>query len=203
MSEELVKNEMDHEAGEGVITENVQIIDDEVKVEDIRVGSIQAQQVDLRKSAAETINSVQTTARFSAIVKSASQSVDVDLSAIGVAKAGDVQMKGSAAGVILAEDGVNMDLSRSQVILSRGNVVMDKSMAFVAGARKIKAENSNIVFLVTGKLEGDVKPLFGPRESLIFGAVAGLVGGILVLTGHLFKGLGKYAYHRHDDEDND
>ncbi len=191
MNEELVKNEMDQEAGEQVIAENLQIIDDEVKVEDIRVGSIQAQQVELRQSAAETVNSAQTTARLSAIARATSQNVDVDFGAIGVAKAGNVQMKGSAAGVIMADDGVNMDLSRSQVILSRGNVVMDKSVAVVAGARKVKAENSNIIFLVTGKVEGDVQPVFGPRESLIFGVVAGLVGGILVLAGKLFKGLSK------------
>lgn len=199
MNEELVKNEMDHEAGEEVIAENLQIIDNEVKVEDIHVGSIQAQQVDLRQSVVETLNSAQTTARFSGIVKATSQNVDVDFGAIGIAKAGNVQMKASAAGVVVADDGVNMDLSRSQVILSRGNVVMDKSLAVVAGARKIKVENSNIVFLVAGKVEGDVEPLFGTRESLIFGAVAGLVGGILVLTGHLFKKLGKYEYEEEND----
>jgi hypothetical protein len=125
----------------------------------------------------------------------------MDFSAIGLMKTGEAQMKASAAGVIVAEDGVNMDLSRAHAILSRGNVVMDKSLAVVAGARKIKAENSNIVFLVTGKVEGDVKPLFGPRESLIFGVAAGLVGGILVLTGHLFKGMGKHAHHGDDNED--
>ena len=192
MSEEKIENGMDAEAvEEEAIAQELQIIDDEVEVEGAHIGSIQAQQVDLRQSAAETINSAQTTARFSAVGRSTSESAGVEFSAIGLAKAGDVQMKGSAAGFIVAEDGVNMDLSRSQVILSRGNVVMDKSVAVVAGARKIKAENSNIIFLVTGKVEGDVKPLFGPRESLIFGAVAGLVGGILVLSGKLFKGLEK------------
>jgi hypothetical protein len=191
MSEEMIENGMDvEEAAEEVVGQKLQIIDDEVKVEDIQIGSIQAQQVDLRQSAVETLNSAHTTAHFSAVGKSTSERIEVDFGALGIVKTGEAQMKASAAGVIVAEDGVNMDMSRSHIILSRGNVVMDKSLAVVAGARKVKAENSNIVFLVAGKVEGGVKPLFGPRESLIFGAAAGLVGGILVLIGHLFNGLG-------------
>ena len=191
MSEEQMKDRMDVEAVEEVIVEqDLQIIDDEVEVERSSIGSIQAQQVDLHQSAVETLNSAHTTARFSAVGKSTSERIEVDFGAVGIAKTGEAQMKASVAAVIVADDGVNMDLSRSHVILSRGNVVMDKSLAVVAGARKVKAENSNIVFLVTGKVEGDVQPVFGPRESLIFGVAAGLVGGILVLIGHLFKGLG-------------
>ncbi|MDX9863764.1 MAG: hypothetical protein RBT34_03050 [Anaerolineaceae bacterium] len=202
MNENLMKNELDREAAqEEGLAENLQIIDDEVKVEDIHVGSIQAQQVDLHQSAVETLNSAQTTARFSAVARSTSEQLNMDFGAIGVMKTGDAQLKASAAGVIVADEGVNMDISRAQVILSRGNVVMDKSMAVVAGGRKVKAENSNVVFLLAGKVEGSVQPLFGSRESLIFGAVAGLVGGILVLTGRLFKNLGNQEHHQNENQD--
>lgn len=192
MSEELIENGIDAEAAEEEgVEQELQIIDDEVEVEGASIGSIQAQQVDLRQCAVETLNTAEATVRLGAVAKSTSQKMVVDYGALGLVKTGDAQMKATVAGVVLADDGVNMDLSRSQVILTRGNVVMDKSLSLVTGARKVKAENSNIIFLVSGKVEGDVQPLFGPRESLIFGAVAGLVGGILVLMGKLFKGLSK------------
>lgn len=191
MSEEQIEKELDVEAAEEGVEQELQIIDDEVEVEGASIGSIQAQQVDLRQCAVETMNTSEANIHLGAVAKSTSQSVDVNYGAMGVVKTGDAQMKAAAAGIVLADDGVNMDLSRSHVILTRGNVVMDKSLSVVTGARKVKAENSNIIFLVSGKVEGDVQPLFGPRESLIFGAVAGLVGGILVLMGKLFKGLSK------------
>ncbi|MCD4671571.1 MAG: hypothetical protein K8R77_02805 [Anaerolineaceae bacterium] len=203
MSEERIENEMASEVMPSGGIENktsqekVQIVDDVVDVVRGSVGSIQAQQVDLHQSAVQTINTGKADVCFGAMAQSTSQDLEVSYGALGLVKTGDAQVKASAIGGIVADDGVNMELSRSQGIFSRGNVIMDKSVAGLVGARKVKAENSNIVFLVAGKVEGDVQPMFGPRESLIFGAMAGIVGGILVLTGHLFKSLTKVAERKH------
>lgn len=194
MSEEHIENEMASEEVENKSAqEEMQIIDDVVDVVRGSVGSIQAQQVDLHQSAVQTIHAGKADICFGAMAQSTSQDLDISYGALGLVKTGDAQLKASTIGGIVADDGVNMNLSKSQVILSRGNVIMDKSVAGLVGARKVKAENSNIVFLLAGKVEGDAQPMFGPRESLIFGAAAGIAGGILVLTGHLFKGLTKAA----------
>jgi hypothetical protein len=188
MSEDRIEKEVEV-VKEETAEQMLEIIDDEVAVEQVSIGSIQAQEVDLNLCATKTLNAAKADIAFSAALQSTSQDLDVSFGAMGAVKTGDALIKNSAAGVVLAEDGVNMEMAHAKAILTRGNVVMNKSVAVVTGARKAKIENSNIVFLVTGKLDGDVKPMFGPKETLIFGAVAGLVGGILVLTGKLFKGM--------------
>jgi len=191
MSEEQMGQEVKVDVvGEGEQVEQpLEIIDEEVQASRVSIGSIQAQQVDLNLCAMKTLNASKADIAFSAAMQPTTQELDASFSAMGAVKTGDAHIKNAAAGVVMAEDGVNMEMAHAKAILTRGNVVMNRSVAVVAGARKAKVENSNVVFLVTGKLDGDVKPMFGPKESLIFGVAAGLVGGILVLTGKLFKGL--------------
>jgi hypothetical protein len=165
------------------------ISSEKVEVVQSSAHAVTAQEVTLFQSASQIMNAGHVEASMSAIAQATSQELDMNYGAAGMVKTGNAHLKASSAGIVMADDGVNMDLSRSQAILTRGNVLMEQSMAGVVVARKVKAEKSNIIFLVSGKVEGDVKPFFGPRESLLFGIMAGIVGGILVLTGHLFKGL--------------
>jgi hypothetical protein len=46
---------------------------------------------------------------------------------------------------------------------------------------------SGIVFLFARKVNGNVTTAFGPRESVLFGAVAGLVAGVMLMLGGLFR----------------
>lgn len=60
---------------------------------------------------------------------------------------------------------------------------MDQSGVIAMAAKRIEAKNSNAVFMIAQNVEGSVNTVFGPRESLIFAAAAGLVAGLFYLFG--------------------
>ncbi len=76
-----------------------------------------------------------------------------------------------------------MDQSGAQALLAQGQVTMSQSGAVVMFARDVHADKSGVAFLIARKIEGDVSVMFGPRDSVLFGAVAGLVAGLVMLVG--------------------
>jgi len=54
-------------------------------------------------------------------------------------------------------------------------------------APEVHAENCGTAFLVAGRVKGNVKTFFWPRESLIFGVVAGALAGLAILGLSLAK----------------
>jgi hypothetical protein len=50
---------------------------------------------------------------------------------------------------------------------------------------------SNTLFLFARNVEGNVTTAFGQRETVIFGTVAGIVAGFILLLGGLIRGIRK------------
>lgn len=192
MSEEILNNEEllpDKSKTVFAEDETLEIAADQVKLLQSSVRTVRTRKADLLQSAVQTLNSEDTHLRLGAVGQANSNAIDAGYAAIGQVKTGDANLKASAVGMVMADDNVSMELSQSKVIFNRGSVTMDHSLAGAVAGRKVKMEDSNVIFLLAGKVEGEVQPLFGPRESILFGIIAGIVGGILVLTGKLFKGL--------------
>jgi hypothetical protein len=81
-----------------------------------------------------------------------------------------------------------MDQSAARVMVAGGPVTMDQSGAVVLVAQNVQAEKaSGIVFLIARNVEGNVTAAFGPRESVLFGAVTGLVGGVVIFLASLIR----------------
>lgn len=174
---------------EETVQPQVDVTADKVSISQGNINSVRSQQVTLRQSAVRSLDTGQMDVRLGAVGVANTQTLEVNYGAVGAVKTGSANLKVVSSGAVVADDGVNMEYSTTKTILTRGNVLMDHSLAGATLARKVKMENSDVVFLVAGKVEGDVNPVFGPKESLLFGVAAGVVGGILVLTGHLFKKL--------------
>lgn len=60
---------------------------------------------------------------------------------------------------------------------------MDQSGAVVIAAREVKADHSGAVVVLASRVEGEVKTLFGPRESILLGIAAGAAAGLILLLG--------------------
>lgn len=88
--------------------------------------------------------------------------------------------------MLLTRGGVTMDQSGTVAMWAR-DVTLDQSGAVAMWARNVKTENSGTVFLFASQVEGTVNTAFGPRESVIFGAVAGAVAGLVMLLAKLSK----------------
>src|SRR4051812_5644840 len=118
--------------------------------------------------------------------------VELRLSAVGMVDAGDVQFAQGALGAARA-DTVSVDMGAvgaamaDRVEVSRGyarsilarQVQLDRAAARIVVAADVKADRSAVMFLVARRVTGDVRVLLDWRGAVAFGAVAGLVLGLL------------------------
>lgn len=120
------------------------------------------------------------------------ENVELRLSAVGMVEAADVSFAQGALGAVRA-DNVTVDKGAvgatlaNNVEVSRGyarsivarQVQLDRAVARVVVAADVKADRSAVMFLVARRVAGDVRVLLDWRGAVAFGAVAGLVMGIL------------------------
>lgn len=194
MSEELVNpEERLSEETKTVMAEDetLEIGADLVSLQQSSVRTVRAKQAELYQSAAQMMTAEEARIRMGAAAQVNTDNIDAGFTAIGQVKTTDASLKASVAGLVTADDNVSMEFSQAKLIYNNGMITMDHSLAGAVAGRKVKLDDSNVVFLLAGKVEGEVQPVFGPRESILFGIAAGIVGGILVLTGRLFKGLAR------------
>jgi hypothetical protein len=97
--------------------------------------------------------------------------------ALGAARAGTVTVEQGALGVALA-DNVTVSRGYARSILAR-QVQLDNAAARLVVAADVKADRTAIMFLIARRVSGDVRVLLDWRGAVAFGAVAGLVMGLL------------------------
>jgi hypothetical protein len=106
---------------------------------------------------------------------------------IGLAQTQAATLTASSVGVVLAGGDVTMDQAAGRAVLALGDVTMDQAGVAVVAARSVKAQNCSTLLLLAGRVEGEVNTAFGPRESAIFGVVAGAVAGLVLLLARLVQ----------------
>jgi hypothetical protein len=144
--------------------------------------------VTLRQAGAHTINADQVIIRQGGAVKAEADHLKMTQGGLVAAKTRKADLKASLSTLLVSEGPVNMDQSGAQVLVAKGDVSMDQSGAVVLISRTVKADHSGATFLIAREVEGDIRATFGPKESLLFGAAAGIVAG---LTCFLFRLLNK------------
>ncbi|MBI5582877.1 MAG: hypothetical protein HY892_03545 [Deltaproteobacteria bacterium] len=144
--------------------------------------------VTLRQAGAHTINAENLILRQGGAVKVEAGHLEMTQGGLVAAKTQKADLKASYSTLVIAEGPIHMDQSGAQVLVAKGDVTMDQSGAVVLISRTVKAEHSGATFLIAREVQGDIKATFGPKESLIFGAAAGIVAG---LTCFLFRMLSK------------
>jgi hypothetical protein len=140
--------------------------------------------------------------RQGGIVKAQADNLEMLQVGIVLARTEKASLTASEAGVVLSNGNVTMEQAGAHMLLTRGdvtmdqsgavamwarNVTLDQSGAVAMWARNVKTENSGTVFLFASQVEGTVNAAFGPRESVIFGAVAGAVAGLVLLLARLAR----------------
>jgi hypothetical protein len=123
------------------------------------------------------------------------ENVELRLSAVGMVDAGDVSFTQGALGAARADsvtvdravvgaalaDNVSVSRGYARSILAR-QVQLDRAAARIVIAADVKAERSAVMFLVARRVTGDVRVLLDWRGAVAFGAIAGLVMGLLRLV---------------------
>ena len=149
--------------------------------------NVQATHVTLRQAGAQSVTAENLIIRQGGVGKAQVDHLEMLQGGIGFARTQTADLTASQAGAVLSEGDVSMEQSGAQLLLARGEVTMDQSGAVVMMARNVRAENSGVVFLLANEVEGTVNAAFGPRESVIFGAVAGAVAGLVLLLAKLSR----------------
>jgi len=149
--------------------------------------SVQGTNVTLRQAGAQSVTADNMVVRQGAVVQARTDHLEMLGGGVGLAQTQTASLAASQAGAIISEGDVSMEQSGAQLLLARGEVTMDQSGAVALVARNVRAENSGVVFLLASQVEGTVNAAFGPRESAIFGVVAGAVAGLVMLLAKLSR----------------
>jgi len=144
-------------------------------------------QVVVRQGGAQSIEADHLIIRQGGAAKANATRLDVTQGFVGYMQTDAASLTAAKAGVILAKGDTHMDQSLSQLFITKGNVTVDQSAFGALVAKDVKIESSSSIFLIAKKVEGNVTTLFGPRESLLFGAITGLVGGVVLLMSKYIK----------------
>jgi hypothetical protein len=160
-------------------------------IEDLEDGSIIVRQGAVKKARANRI-----TVRQGGILSANSDSVETIGSLIALMRTKSARIISSRAGGLLITGDAVIDQSAARVLASFGDVRMDQSASVLTAAKNVKVENSSVVFLIAQKVEGSVKPAFGPKESIAFGAAAGVTAGLILLISRLFRGSTKKSLQK-------
>ncbi len=148
---------------------------------------VAAEAVNITQGGAQSITADNLSIRQGGVVQARTEHLEMMGGGIVLAQTQTADLTAAQAGAIISEGDVTMELSGSQLLLARGDVTMDQSGAVTMIARNVRAENSGTVFLLANEVEGTVNAAFGPRESVIFGAVAGAVAGLVMLLAKLSR----------------
>lgn len=149
--------------------------------------NVQGTHVTLRQAGAQSVTAEELVIRQGGVAKAEADQLEMVQGGVGLARTQTAHLTASQAGAVLSEGDVTLEQSGAQMLMARGEVTMDQSGAVAMVARSVKAENSGVVFLLANEVEGSVNAAFGPRESAIFGIVAGAVAGLVMLLAKLAR----------------
>ena len=125
-----------------------------------------------------SIHAEQVTIRQGGVVGVNTNSLTVTMGGIVGVQANNASLTASNALGILARGEVALDQSGAGILAAGGKVNMDQCGTGALIAREVHAEKSGVVFLLAGKVTGDVKTVFGTRGALTIGAVVGAITGL-------------------------
>ncbi len=115
--------------------------------------------------------------RARAVGRVEASEVSVAAGAVGAARADRITLDKGAVGAALAND-VEVSRGYARSILAR-QVQIDRGAARMIVAADVRAERTAVVFMLARRVSGDVRVLFDWRGAIAFGAVAGLLAGLL------------------------
>jgi hypothetical protein len=148
---------------------------------------VEGKEVTLRQAGAQSVQADNLVIRQGGALKAEADHLEMIEGGLVLSRARSTNMTASHAAVVLSGGDVTMDQAGARVVVARGDVTMDQAGSVVLAAPSIKAQNCGTLLLIAGRVEGDVRAAFGPRESAIFGAVAGVAAGIVFLLARLVR----------------
>jgi hypothetical protein len=147
----------------------------------------QANEIAVRQGAIRDARANRIEIRQGGIAKSNTDQLVLQEGAIGISQSKSAQITASRIGGMLIQGAATVDQSAARVVAAGGDVSLDQSLIGLTVARNARVQNSGVFLLLAQHVDGDVKPVFGPRESIFFGAAAGISIAIMILLSKLIR----------------
>jgi hypothetical protein len=149
--------------------------------------SVEGTNVTLRQAGAQSVKADNLVIRQGGMLRAQADHMELSQGGIALAQTQAANLTASRVGFALSGGDVTMDQAAARVVLARGDVTMDQSGAVALVARNVKAKNCGTLLLLASRVEGEVNAAFGPRESAVFGAMVGLVAGLVLFLARLIR----------------
>ena len=102
------------------------------------------------------------------------EDVEITQGGIGFASTGSARVTAGGVGVLAASGPVELKATAAQLVLVRDEAELGQSAAGVVAARSVEISDSAVGVLIARRVEGrNVRVLFGVPAAIAFGAAAG------------------------------
>lgn len=156
-------------------TDNLEIFRDSVD-------RIVAHEVTIRQGGATSIEADQAQIIQGGVAKVKADSFEVTSGGVMFAQTQDATLNNSSAKLLVA--GGHTQLNNSQALLAvagNGMELVQSGTTVLISPKVTLDKASGVVFLVAKDVHGDVNTAFGPRDSILFGLVAGATAAAVTL----------------------
>ncbi len=133
----------------------------------------------VKQGAVQSLEANEVLIRQGGVVFSKTSTLSTQNSNIVFSQAQQANFSSSASHLAIVNGNASLDQSGVKVLVVNGNTTLDQSGSVILAGKEIHGENINTVFLFGQHVHGNVHSTFGTRESVLFGIVAGVVGGIV------------------------
>jgi hypothetical protein len=116
--------------------------------------------------------------RQGGIGRAAAQDINVSMGGIGLARAERVSVELGGIGAAIGDE-VEVRQGAVNAVIAREAEVEQALVQSIVALKVEVEEQVNVLFLIAGRVEGNVRTVFDWRGALAFGAVFGLLVGLL------------------------
>lgn len=150
----------------------------EMAIQQGGVELVEADSVSVTQGGVTTVNARHVEVRQGGIANAQAEDIKVTMGGVALARADRVHVEMGGLGVAIGREAqVTQGIARSIVAKE---VRVDQGLVGTAIAGKVSFERPSPVFLlIAGRTDGPVKAMFDWRGALAFGALFGLVAGML------------------------
>jgi hypothetical protein len=137
-------------------------------------GDVVAGTVTIRQGGARSVRAREISIHQGGAGRVQAEQIAVTQGGIGLARTDSAQVTAGAVAVVAASGEVELKASAAKLVLSRDEVDLEHSAAVLAAAPRVEISDSAVGVLLARHVDArNVRVMFGLREAMAFGAAAG------------------------------
>ena len=137
-------------------------------------GDVVAGTVTIRQGGARSVRAREISIHQGGAGRAQADQIAITQGGLGIARTESAQVTAGAVAVIAAAGEVDLKASAAKLVVSRDEIELEHSAAVMAIAPRVEISDSAVGVLLARHVEArNVRVMFGLKEAVTFGAVAG------------------------------